>query len=127
MGILTPPTAIRQEQDGGRGCRRAPGGPCSAHANGMGTAGAPVRRPRKIHASHTKKVACPLDHEEALLRVLTTVREITAPEKEIEAEPGLIEDGSITPVRDKGGNLQEGARELISNETAGEPNPDGAL
>ncbi|KAJ1183534.1 hypothetical protein NDU88_000352 [Pleurodeles waltl] len=31
----------RQEQDGGNGCRGAPGGPCSAHATGMGTAGAP--------------------------------------------------------------------------------------
>ncbi|KAJ1139627.1 hypothetical protein NDU88_005994 [Pleurodeles waltl] len=35
----------RQEQDGGMGCRGAPGGPCSAHANGMGTAGAPVTGP----------------------------------------------------------------------------------
>ncbi|KAJ1200800.1 hypothetical protein NDU88_004621 [Pleurodeles waltl] len=31
-----------------------------------------------IHLSHTKKVACPLDHEEALLRVPTTVRQITS-------------------------------------------------
>ncbi|KAJ1214805.1 hypothetical protein NDU88_002416 [Pleurodeles waltl] len=39
MGIPTP--FHRQKQDGGNGCRGAPGGPCSAHATGMGTAGAP--------------------------------------------------------------------------------------
>ncbi|KAJ1191467.1 hypothetical protein NDU88_000783 [Pleurodeles waltl] len=38
--------------------------------------------PKWIHASHSIKVACPLDHEEALLRVSTTVRQITAPEQE---------------------------------------------
>ncbi|KAJ1127124.1 hypothetical protein NDU88_005528 [Pleurodeles waltl] len=63
-----------------------------------------------IHTSHTKKVACPLDHEEALLRETTTVRQITAPEQEkeqrgTEAEHELIGDGPITPVRDKGGDL----------------------
>ncbi|KAJ1115255.1 hypothetical protein NDU88_003481 [Pleurodeles waltl] len=31
----------RQNQDGGNGCRGAPGGPCTAHATGMGSAGAP--------------------------------------------------------------------------------------
>ncbi|KAJ1130713.1 hypothetical protein NDU88_009063 [Pleurodeles waltl] len=31
----------RQNLAGGNGCRGAPGGPCSAHATGMGTAGAP--------------------------------------------------------------------------------------
>ncbi|KAJ1093442.1 hypothetical protein NDU88_006543 [Pleurodeles waltl] len=39
-------TPYRHPVPGGRGCRGAPGGPCSAHANGMGTAGAPVRGPR---------------------------------------------------------------------------------
>ncbi|KAJ1164765.1 hypothetical protein NDU88_005199 [Pleurodeles waltl] len=86
----------------------------------------------RIHASHTKKVACPVDHEEALLRVPTTVRQITAPEQEkkqggTEAEPQLIEDGSITPVRDKGGDLQEGAGEPISTDEAGEPSTEGPL
>ncbi|KAJ1176438.1 hypothetical protein NDU88_001718 [Pleurodeles waltl] len=83
-----------------------------------------------IHASRTKKVACPLDHEEALFRVPTTVRQVTAPEKEqgrTEAEPELFEDGSITPVRNKSGDLQEGAGEPISNETAREPSAEGVL
>ncbi|KAJ1184845.1 hypothetical protein NDU88_001642 [Pleurodeles waltl] len=88
--------------------------------------------PNWIHASHTKKVACPLDHEEALLRVPTTVRQITAPEQEkeqrrTEVEPELIEDGSITPVRDEGEDLQEGAEESITIEPAGEPTTEGAL
>ncbi|KAJ1100924.1 hypothetical protein NDU88_005999 [Pleurodeles waltl] len=86
--------------------------------------------PKWIHASHTKKVACPLDHEEALLRVPTTVQQITAPEKEqgrAEAEYELNEDGSITPVRDVGGDLQDGPGEPISTEPAGEPSTEGVL
>ncbi|KAJ1201332.1 hypothetical protein NDU88_005145 [Pleurodeles waltl] len=86
--------------------------------------------PNWIHASHTKKVTCPLNHEEALLRVPTTVRQMTAPEQEhgrTEAEPELVEDGSITPVRDEGGDLQEGAEEPIATETAGEPNVEGTI
>ncbi|KAJ1171546.1 hypothetical protein NDU88_003407 [Pleurodeles waltl] len=40
-GDSDPLPAILFQQDGGNGCRGAPGGPCSAHATGMGTAGAP--------------------------------------------------------------------------------------
>ncbi|KAJ1107085.1 hypothetical protein NDU88_004482 [Pleurodeles waltl] len=46
------------------------------------------------------------------------------PEKEPaepEVEPELVEDGSITPVRDKSEELQEGAEEPISTDTVGEP------
>ncbi|KAJ1158276.1 hypothetical protein NDU88_010969 [Pleurodeles waltl] len=79
--------------------------------------------PNWIHASHTKKVACPLDHEEALLRVPTTVKQVSGPEGEqrgTETGSELVEDGSVTPVRDEGGDLQEGDGEPISTE-AGEP------
>ncbi|KAJ1165593.1 hypothetical protein NDU88_006014 [Pleurodeles waltl] len=38
--------------------------------------------PYSIHANHTKKVACPLDHEEALLRVPTTGKQVSGPEGE---------------------------------------------
>ncbi|KAJ1141061.1 hypothetical protein NDU88_007398 [Pleurodeles waltl] len=41
MGIPTPLPPAWLNLAGGNGCRGAPGGPCSAHANGMGTAGAP--------------------------------------------------------------------------------------
>ncbi|KAJ1124576.1 hypothetical protein NDU88_003026 [Pleurodeles waltl] len=80
--------------------------------------------PNWIHASHTKKVACPLDHEEALLRIPTTVRQVSGPEREQRgtengSEP--VEDGSVTPVRDKGGDLQEGNREAILIVAAAEP------
>ncbi|KAJ1125339.1 hypothetical protein NDU88_003771 [Pleurodeles waltl] len=64
--------------------------------------------PNWIHTSHTKKVACPLDHEEALLRVPSTVRQISGPEREqrgTETGSDLVEDGSVTPVRDEGGDL----------------------
>ncbi|KAJ1197706.1 hypothetical protein NDU88_001561 [Pleurodeles waltl] len=83
-----------------------------------------------IQASHTKKVACPLDQGEVLLRARTTVRQITAPEKEqrrTEAELELFEDSSITPVRDEGGDLQEGAGEPKSTEPAGELSAEGIL
>ncbi|KAJ1202623.1 hypothetical protein NDU88_006420 [Pleurodeles waltl] len=58
-----------------------------------------------IHASHTKKVACPLGHEETLLKAPTIVKQVatTEPEKE-QREPEIdqefVEDGSITLVRD---------------------------
>ncbi|KAJ1135124.1 hypothetical protein NDU88_001569 [Pleurodeles waltl] len=58
--------------------------------------------PNWIHASHMKKVACPLDHEKALLRAPTTVKQVSATEpenkpREPEIEQELVEDGSITP------------------------------
>ncbi|KAJ1138788.1 hypothetical protein NDU88_005169 [Pleurodeles waltl] len=82
--------------------------------------------PNLIHASHRKKVACPLDREEALLRAPTTAKQVAAPElekerREPEIEQELVEDGSITPVRDEGEELQEGAGESILMDTAGEP------
>ncbi|KAJ1131363.1 hypothetical protein NDU88_009700 [Pleurodeles waltl] len=81
---------------------------------------------KEIHASHTKKVACPQDHEEVLLRVPTTAKQVAAPEpekepREPEIEQELVEDGSITPVRDEGEELQKSAEESISTDTAGEP------
>ncbi|KAJ1117245.1 hypothetical protein NDU88_005445 [Pleurodeles waltl] len=39
---------------------------------------------------------------------------------EPEVEPELVEDGSITPVREEGEELQEGAQEPILTDTAGE-------
>ncbi|KAJ1155733.1 hypothetical protein NDU88_008462, partial [Pleurodeles waltl] len=75
---------------------------------------------------HTKRVVCPEDHEEALLKAPTTAKQVAAPEPEKEPiepeiEPELVEDGSITPVRNKSEELQEGAEESISADTAGEP------
>ncbi|KAJ1177569.1 hypothetical protein NDU88_002822 [Pleurodeles waltl] len=68
--------------------------------------------PNWIHASHTMKEACPLDHEEEeLLRVPTTAKQVSGP----------LEDGSVPPVRDKGEDLQEGDREPISIEPAEDP------
>ncbi|KAJ1163931.1 hypothetical protein NDU88_004383 [Pleurodeles waltl] len=63
--------------------------------------------PNWIHVSHTKRVVYPPDQEEPLLKAPTTVKQVTAPEPEKEqiepeVEPELVEDGSITPVRDKG-------------------------
>ncbi|KAJ1200215.1 hypothetical protein NDU88_004041 [Pleurodeles waltl] len=76
-----------------------------------------------IHACHTRKVECPLDHEEEeLLRVPTTAKQVSWLEREQRvSETGSkpIEDGSVTPVRD-GEDLQEGDREPISIEAAGE-------
>ncbi|KAJ1170742.1 hypothetical protein NDU88_002614 [Pleurodeles waltl] len=97
--------------------------------------------PNWIHVSHTKKVACPLDHEEALLRAPTTGKQVAAPEtekeqREPEVEPELVEDGSITCVRDKSKELQEGAsesiltdaaEESITTDTAGQPSAAGVL
>ncbi|KAJ1169044.1 hypothetical protein NDU88_000951 [Pleurodeles waltl] len=62
--------------------------------------------PNWIHASHTKKVVSPQEHEEVLLRVPTAAKQVTVPEPkeeqvEPEIDPELVEDGSITPVRDK--------------------------
>ncbi|KAJ1216452.1 hypothetical protein NDU88_004054 [Pleurodeles waltl] len=79
-----------------------------------------------------KKVVCPQDHEEVLLRAPTTAKQVAAPElekepREPEIEQELVEDGSITPVRDEGEELQEGAEESISTDTAGEPRAAGAL
>ncbi|KAJ1124272.1 hypothetical protein NDU88_002733 [Pleurodeles waltl] len=96
------------------------------------TAGKCAGFPTRIHASHTKKVAYPLDHEEALLRSPTTVKQVVVlePEKEPrepETEQELVEDGSITPVRDESEELQEGAEESISTDTAGEPSLAGVL
>ncbi|KAJ1189223.1 hypothetical protein NDU88_005973 [Pleurodeles waltl] len=77
--------------------------------------------PNWIHASHTKKVACLLDHEEELLRV-PIAEQVSGPERQQRgtqtgSEP--VEDGSVTPVRDE--NLQEGDGEPILIEAAGEP------
>ncbi|KAJ1154182.1 hypothetical protein NDU88_006936 [Pleurodeles waltl] len=83
--------------------------------------------PNWIHVSHTKRVVCPPDHEEVLLTAAgTTGKQIAAPEPEKEPtepefEPELVEDGSITPVRDESEELQEGVQEPISMDTAGEP------
>ncbi|KAJ1179030.1 hypothetical protein NDU88_004269 [Pleurodeles waltl] len=80
--------------------------------------------PNLIHASHTRKVACPLDDEEELLRVPAMTRqasELEGEERGTEAGSELIEDGSVTLVRDKGKDLQEGDSEPISIEAAGEP------
>ncbi|KAJ1206037.1 hypothetical protein NDU88_001452 [Pleurodeles waltl] len=79
-----------------------------------------------IHASHTKRVVCPPDHEEALLKAPTTAKQVAAPEPEKEpiepeVEPELVEDGSVTPVKDESEELQEGSEESISTDTAGEP------
>ncbi|KAJ1091793.1 hypothetical protein NDU88_004908 [Pleurodeles waltl] len=66
--------------------------------------------PNWIQTSHTKKVACPLDHEEALLRVPTTERDVSGLEVEqrgTEIGSELVEDALVTPVRDEGGDLQE--------------------
>ncbi|KAJ1115653.1 hypothetical protein NDU88_003875 [Pleurodeles waltl] len=76
--------------------------------------------------SHTKRVVCPQDHEEVLLKVPTTVKRVTAPESEKEPtepeiEPELVEDGSITPVRDKSEEFQEGLQGPISTDIAREP------
>ncbi|KAJ1109846.1 hypothetical protein NDU88_007204 [Pleurodeles waltl] len=81
--------------------------------------------PHWIDASHTKKVAFPLEHEEEeLLREPTTVKQVSGPEREqsgTETKSMSVEDGSVTPVRDKGEDLQEGYGESISIEAAGEP------
>ncbi|KAJ1141892.1 hypothetical protein NDU88_008220 [Pleurodeles waltl] len=80
--------------------------------------------PNWIHARHKKEVACPLHHEEELLRVPTAARQVSGPEREqggTETGPEPVEDGSVTPVRDEGVNLQESDREPISIEAAGEP------
>ncbi|KAJ1108858.1 hypothetical protein NDU88_006228 [Pleurodeles waltl] len=65
--------------------------------------------PNWIHASPTKKVACPLDYEEALLRVPISERQVSELEQrgtEIGSKP--VEDCSVTPVRDEGEDLHEG-------------------
>ncbi|KAJ1126738.1 hypothetical protein NDU88_005144 [Pleurodeles waltl] len=82
--------------------------------------------PNWIHASHTKRVVCPQDHEEALLRAPTTAKQVAAPEpekepRETEVEPELVEDGSITTVTDESEELQEGSEECISTDIAEEP------
>ncbi|KAJ1201397.1 hypothetical protein NDU88_005208 [Pleurodeles waltl] len=89
-------------------------------------------RPNWIHMSHTKKVACPLDHEEALLRAPTIVKQVAAlePEKEQEKpeiEQELVEDGSITLVRDESEELQEGDGKSILTDATGEPSTAGVL
>ncbi|KAJ1090124.1 hypothetical protein NDU88_003261 [Pleurodeles waltl] len=82
--------------------------------------------PNWIHASHTKRVVCVQEHEEVLLRAPTTAKQVAVPEsekepEEAELEQEIVEDGPITPVRDVSEELQEGAEESISTDTAGEP------
>ncbi|KAJ1106347.1 hypothetical protein NDU88_003748 [Pleurodeles waltl] len=86
--------------------------------------------PNCIHASHTKKVAYPLNREEELFRVPTTVRQVSGPEREqrgTETRSEPVEDGSVSPVRDKREYLQEGDGEPISIEAAGEPSQRAAF
>ncbi|KAJ1144812.1 hypothetical protein NDU88_011107 [Pleurodeles waltl] len=85
-----------------------------------------ARLPNWIHVSYTKRVVCPPDHEEALLKAPTTGKQVVVPEPEkepieLEVEPEPVEDGSITPVGDESEELKEGAEESISTDTAGEP------
>ncbi|KAJ1209093.1 hypothetical protein NDU88_004472 [Pleurodeles waltl] len=80
--------------------------------------------PNWIHASHTKKVTCPTDDEVELLKVPTTNKEVSGPERdrrgtETEGEP--VEDGLVTPVRNEREEIQKGHSEPISTEVAGEP------
>ncbi|KAJ1141031.1 hypothetical protein NDU88_007368 [Pleurodeles waltl] len=77
-----------------------------------------------IHASHRKKVVCPTDEETELLIVPTTTGPVLGLEGEQRgtgtgSEP--VDDGSVGPVRDEGGDLQEGDSELISIEAEEEP------
>ncbi|KAJ1192722.1 hypothetical protein NDU88_002028 [Pleurodeles waltl] len=72
--------------------------------------------PKWIHASHTKRVVCPQDHEAVSLRAPTAAKQVALPEPEPEQaepeiDPELVEDGSITPVRHKSAELQEGEKE----------------
>ncbi|KAJ1159610.1 hypothetical protein NDU88_000117 [Pleurodeles waltl] len=81
--------------------------------------------PNWIHASHTKKITSPTDEEVELLKVPTTEKEVSGPESdrrgtETEGEP--VEDGLVTPVRDKEEETQRGDGEPISTEAPGEPN-----
>ncbi|KAJ1081611.1 hypothetical protein NDU88_001790 [Pleurodeles waltl] len=76
-----------------------------------------------IHASHTKKVTCPTDKEVELLKVPTTEKEVSGPESNrrgtaTEGEP--VEDGLVTPVRDKGDGTERADGEPISTEAPGE-------
>ncbi|KAJ1115546.1 hypothetical protein NDU88_003769 [Pleurodeles waltl] len=77
-----------------------------------------------IHARHTKKVVCPIDEEAELLKVPTTEKEVSGPESdqrgtETEGEP--VEDGLVTPIRDKREETQRGDCEPISTEAPGGP------
>ncbi|KAJ1124580.1 hypothetical protein NDU88_003030 [Pleurodeles waltl] len=71
-------------------------------------------------------------HEEVLLRAPTTAKQVATREPEQEqaepeVEPELVEDGSITPVRDESEELQDGVQEPTSTETAGEPSTEEVL
>ncbi|KAJ1090458.1 hypothetical protein NDU88_003590 [Pleurodeles waltl] len=80
--------------------------------------------PNWIHASHTKKVTCPTDEEVELLKVPTTEKEVSGPESNrrgTETEGDPIQDGSVTPVRDEGEEIQRCDGEPISTVATGEP------
>ncbi|KAJ1191990.1 hypothetical protein NDU88_001303 [Pleurodeles waltl] len=82
--------------------------------------------PNWIHASHTKKVVSPQDHEEVLLRTPTAAKQIVLPEPEPEqvepeVDPELAEEGSITPVRDEGAEIQETEREINKSDVTRDP------
>ncbi|KAJ1160553.1 hypothetical protein NDU88_001050 [Pleurodeles waltl] len=83
--------------------------------------------PNWIHASHTKKVVSPQDHEELLLRTpAAAAKRIILPEPEPEqvepeVDPELVEKGSITPVRDVGAENPEADREINAAEVTRDP------
>ncbi|KAJ1173505.1 hypothetical protein NDU88_005337 [Pleurodeles waltl] len=86
--------------------------------------------PNWIHVSHTKRVVSPQDHEEVLLRAPTAAKQVALPEPEQvepEVDPELVEDGSITPVRDEGAEAQEVEQEPNPTEATGEPSTGGVL
>ncbi|KAJ1106751.1 hypothetical protein NDU88_004151 [Pleurodeles waltl] len=86
--------------------------------------------PNWIHASHTKRVVSPQDHDEVLLRAPTAAKQVALPEPEQvepEVDPQLVEDRSITPVRDEGTGVEEAEQEPNPTEVTGEPSTQGVL
>ncbi|KAJ1219183.1 hypothetical protein NDU88_006754 [Pleurodeles waltl] len=88
--------------------------------------------PNWIHVSHTKRVVSPQVHEKVLWRAPTAAKEVALPEPELEqvepeVDPKLVEDGSITRVRDEGAGAQEAEQEPNPTEATGEPSTGGFL
>ncbi|KAJ1203752.1 hypothetical protein NDU88_007533 [Pleurodeles waltl] len=87
-----------------------------------------ARVPNWTHASHTRRVPCPLNNEEELLRVPTKSRptpELEMGEGESETESEQIASSTNAPVRNEGENLQESDSE--PTEVAGESSQRRAL
>ncbi|KAJ1208063.1 hypothetical protein NDU88_003453 [Pleurodeles waltl] len=138
-------TALQLSQDHGHNLRKSRGLGCDQKAreedmflvsmegslpgSADGYHNCEVRCSSKLdQASHTRKVACPLDNEEELLRVPTTSRptpELERGQGETETDSEQTESGSATPVRDQGEDPRES--EPTSTEAAGESSQRRAL